>query len=124
VALGRRYVFPSNPEKFEAVTLERGAAGQTTLVVTADGRTWRLGVGSGTWVKGQMPFSAGGGEQPVAASGAWTSDNTYLATVAFYQTPFKLNVRLAFEGNTVVFGREMHVTFGETKLPTLTGHAQ
>ena len=123
VTLGRRYVFPSNPEKFEAIALERGPGGETTLVVTADGKTTRVAVGSGTWAKGQMPFTAGGPQQPVAASGAWTG-KTYIATVAFYQTPFKLNVRLAFDGDTVEFGREMHVTFGETKLPTLVGKAQ
>ena len=47
-----------------------------------------------------------------------------MATVAFYQTPFKLNLRLAFDGDTVDYGREMHVSFGETKLPALVGTAR
>lgn len=123
LAWGRRYVFPSNPEKIESLSLEGGAGGATTLVTTVDGRTSRVPIGYGSWTKGLMPFG-GGAEQPVAASGAWTSANTFVATLAFYQTPFKLNLRLVFEGDTVDYGREMHVSFGEPRLPALVGRVQ
>ena len=77
----------------------------------------------GAWAKGRTPFGPAG-EQPVATSGAWVDGTTYAATLAFYQTPFKLNVTLGFAGDTVTYTREMHVGFGDTKLPTLTGRAQ
>jgi len=124
VAAGRRYAFPSNPEHIEWLSLERGANGAATLVTGVDGQQRRLMLGHGTWAKGRMPFGPRGLEQPVAASGAWTSDTTYAATVALYETPFKMNVRLTFTGDTVEYGREMHVAFGDTKLPTLLGTAR
>jgi hypothetical protein len=124
VATGRRYTFPSNPEGVETLSLEKGANGAATLVTRVGGQERRLQLGHGTWVKGRMPFGPGGRDQPVAASGAWISDSTYAATVALYETPFKINVRLTFAGDTVEYTREMHVAFGETTLPTLVGTAR
>ena len=124
MAAVRRYAFPSNPEGIESLSLERGANGAATLVTGVGGEERRVTLGYGTWVKGRMRFGPSGPDQPVAASGAWTGDSTYVATVALYETPFKMNVRLAFVGDTVEYAREMHVGFGETKLPTLVGTAQ
>ncbi len=124
VAAGRRYAFPTNPEHIEWLSLERGANGAATLVTGVGGQQRRLMLGHGTWTKGRMPFGPGGPDQPVAASGAWTSDTTYAATVALYETPFKMNIRLTFAGDTVEYAREMHVAFGDTKVPTLVGTAR
>lgn len=124
VAVGRRFMFPTNPEGIEWLSLERGDGGATTLVTSVAGQERRLALGHGTWMKGRMPFGPGGRDQPVAASGAWTTDTTYSATLALFETPFKVNVRLNFAGDTVEYAREMHVGFGETKLPTLVGSAR
>jgi hypothetical protein len=123
VALGRRYTFPANAEQFESMALERGPAGALTLVTRVGGTERRLALQHGGWAKGKYPFGPGG-EQPVAASGAWTSDTTYAATLAFYETPFKVLMKLTFSGETVEVTREMHVAFGDPKLPTLVGQGQ
>ena len=65
----------------------------------------------------------GGREQKVAASGAWTSDDSYTAKVCFYETPFCDTLGLRFAGDAVVLDQEHNVSFGATKRPQLVGFA-
>ena len=81
-ASGRTYLFPTNAQNIDAVTFN--FEGQdATLVVRSLGREHRINCGSGVWEKGRTAFVAGADwrivepvEQPVAASGAWTADDT------------------------------------------------
>ena len=122
--LGRRYVFPENAEKIEAVTLEQGTDGTPVLTVRTAGVDQRYAVPYGKWATTRLPEKLPTLEQSVAASGAWINGDTFAMTLAYYETPFKMNVRLTFGGDIVVLDREMHVGFGETKRPTLVGRAQ
>ncbi len=122
--LGRRYVFPENPEKIESLALEHGADGTLSLVTRVAGADRTFVVPFGRWALGRLATREPLIGQRVAASGAWTSDRTFAATLAYYETPFKLNVRLTFSGDLVTYEREMHVAFGDTTRPTLTGRAQ
>ena len=54
---------------------------------------WPRGLAKGRLAYGGFP------EQPVAASGAWTGDDTYTAKVCFYETPFLVTFRLKFDGD-------------------------
>ena len=62
-------------------------------------------------------------DERVAATGAWTADDSYTAQLALHETPFVVTVTLRFKGNEVTFDREWNVAFGERKRPTLTGNA-
>jgi CubicO group peptidase (beta-lactamase class C family) len=94
----RTYVFPANPEGIKSMMLEPSSPGGATITIETDHGPERLVCGNGTWVKGELPptfeFT-----RAVAASGAWTADDTYTAEVYRYQTPFRQTYRLRFSGD-------------------------
>jgi hypothetical protein len=76
--------------------------------------------GNGAWVKGTAAL----GDQPartVAASGAWTDEDTYTMKLCFYETPFIETVACKFAGDRVTVSRKMNVGFGPTERPPLVG---
>src|SRR5207248_2943419 len=118
---GKKYVFPANEQRLEAITLENDNA--MTLVARFNGVEQRIVLGRGTWHKGQAAWGRLP-EQPVAASGAWTQDNTCTAKLCFYETPFTLTVSLAFSGDELRYNAQANVGFGPTKQPQLVGKAE
>jgi CubicO group peptidase (beta-lactamase class C family) len=112
---GRRYTFPANDQKVEAVALERKGEA-VTLVGRWNGLEQRLAVGGGDWRKGVLAYGAQP-EQPVAASGAWTAPDTYTARIAFYETPFVLTLTLRFAGDQLFHDSEYSVAFAWMKKP-------
>ncbi len=60
----------------------------------------------------------------MAASGAWTGDDTFTARLCFYETPFILTIRLKFSGRELQCNAEANVGFGPTKEPQLTGRLE
>jgi CubicO group peptidase (beta-lactamase class C family) len=124
---GRRYAFPANEDEVEAVALET-QGGDPALVLTVAGRDSRVPIGHGRWGKGAtLTTSAGLAAAPhaerVAASGAWTAEDTFTAKLALHETPFVLTAALRFAGDEVSFDREFNVAFGEKKRPRLVGRA-
>lgn len=123
---GRLYLLPPNDGPFEAVGVEAG--GETRLILRSGGRDRRLVCGHGEWRRGSsLPLEGplfAGAESPVAASGAWTDEDTFTAKLCFYETPFCARLALEFAGDIVLFDQEMNVAFGPTKSPQLVGRAQ
>ncbi|MGA2035644.1 MAG: serine hydrolase [Thermoguttaceae bacterium] len=121
---GKKYVFPANARKLEAITLQCDAKeGAVTLVMRVDGVEQRIICGRGAWQKGQVAW---GGliQQPAAASGAWTARGTFTAKLCFYETPFIVTIRLQFSGEELRCDSELNVAFGPTKEPQLVGKAE
>ncbi len=120
----RTYRFPKNDLKLEAIALEYQVQGQdVTLIVRSDGADRRIVCGRGEWRKGR--FGIGGlREQPAAAGGAWTNDDTYTAKICLYETPFILTLDLKSEGDKLFFNSHMNVNFGPTRHPQLVGEAE
>ncbi len=121
---GRVFEMPKNDDGLEAVAVDLGK--EPTLVVTVEGRGYRVPLGMGTWQRGgQLPMgrarSMGDGAYPVAASGAWTDPDTLTVKACFHETPFCATLSLRFAGDALVLDREMNVGFGPTKWPTLVG---
>jgi CubicO group peptidase (beta-lactamase class C family) len=120
---GKKYGFPANAQKLEAITLEGGKDTPVTLVARCNGVEQRIVCGRRTWQKGR----GGWGmlpTQPVAASGAWTGDDTFAAKLCFYETPFLFTVRLKFSGDEVRCDVESNVGFGRLKRAPLVGKAK
>ncbi len=120
---GKKYVFPVNPRKSQSLRLQTEKDGTVTLVMELDGVEQRIACGCGAWRKGRaalglLPL------QPVAASGAWTADNTFTAKVCFYETPFIVTLSLRFSGQELQFDAEGNVNFGPTKQPQLVGKTE
>jgi CubicO group peptidase (beta-lactamase class C family) len=128
---GRIYLFPTNAQNIDAVTFD--FKGQdATLVVRSLGREHRITCGSGVWKKGRTAFVAGADswiaaplEQPVAASGAWTTDDTYTAKLSYYETPLVVTLACRFAGNRVLLLNVEHsVEFVPNNSTPLVGEAQ
>jgi len=122
--LGKRYVFPANEQNLEAITLESdGKGGPATLVARIAGADERIVCGRGAWQKGRFAW-AKLSEQPVAASGAWTGDNTFTAKLCFYETPFTVTLKLQASGDELSCSAASNVGFGSAKGSQLTGKAE
>ncbi len=127
---GRTFTIAANDQRIDAVALEVGEA-KDTLSLRIGRTTHRITVGHNAWEKGRTFLATdlgnrqvAAGEQPVAASGAWTSDTAYTAHICFYESPITLAADLHFDGNRVTINIEPQVAFGPTTNPTLTGEAR
>jgi len=120
----KKFVFPANPRRLEALTLEDDGKGDaTTIVARVSGTDRWISVGRGVWRKGRLAFGPLP-LQPAAASGAWTAEDTFTAKLCFYETPFIYTIRLRFSGDNLFLDAESNVSFGPTKLPQLVGTAE
>jgi CubicO group peptidase (beta-lactamase class C family) len=116
---GRACRFEENEEKIQSATLT--FKGNRCKMALRDEHGERpVECGSGAWVKGTTTL----GDRPdakVAASGAWTDEETYTMKLCFYETPFVQTMTCKFEGDKVSVSRKMNVGFGPTDRPTLVG---
>ena len=82
------------------------------------------------WVKGTADLGVGIEplvaleSPPIAASGAWTGDDTYTAIVCHYHTPHITTERLQFTGDKVIFEARNNVGFNGNMPVRLVGTAQ
>jgi CubicO group peptidase (beta-lactamase class C family) len=127
---GKRYLFASNYRQIEAVTIESREDGATLKVLTPRGES-RIACGPGVWKRTHTAFVNGVGgrmvpasEQPVAASGAWTRDDTFTLKLCLYETPFYSTMVFRFNGDQLLLDSEHNVSSGQTTLPQLVGEAQ
>jgi hypothetical protein len=120
---GRKFTFAENDSRLESLSLDIAADGAVTLKARQYGRDLSVTAGRGAWVRGEFPLNPNT-KQPVAASGAWTADDTYTLQLAQYRAPFIATFRLKFTGDTVTFEREMNAGFGNQQPVVLTGKAQ
>jgi hypothetical protein len=122
--LGRKFVFPTNEQKLESITLTSNRSGKgVTVSFATNGGTSRFSSGYGEWQKGGASFGTYV-DQPAAASGAWTSDDTLVIKQCFTETPYYVLRKLRFEGNQLFYDAEANVGFRNTKQPQLTGRAE
>jgi hypothetical protein len=120
---GRKYEFPANDAKLESITLENdGKDGGVTLVSRFNGVERRIVCGRGAWKKGRGAWGTQP-EQAVAASGAWTEDETFTAKLCLCETPFIVTVRLKFSGDEARYDFASNVGFGPVKRNQLVGKA-
>lgn len=119
-----KYVFAPNDQKLEAISIESKASDDAvTLIVRVDGAEQRIVCGRGKWQRGRIAWGPLP-EQPTAASGAWTEDDTFTARLCFYETPYIYTIRLNFTGRQLRYDAEANVSFGPTKQPQLIGRMQ
>jgi len=86
----------------------------------SNGIETRIDCGHRVWKKGQAAWGTPA-VQPVAASGAWSAEDTFTAKICLSQTPFVYTVSLKFSEGELRFNAEANVGFGPTKEPELVG---
>lgn len=124
VSFARTFVFPPEEGKLELITLEgAGKNGPVTVVARMQGVDRRITIGRGQWHKARLAWGRLP-EQPAAASGAWTADDTFTFKLCFYETPFIATVKLTFAGDELRYTSEMNVGFGSTKEAERIGKAK
>lgn len=117
---GKTYRFAANDQKIESVTLECGAD-RSVLRIRDQRQEHRIACGhAGEWLRGRTSLD---NPEPrsVAASGAWTSADTFTARLCFYETPYIPTVTLQFAGDAVKYNFRPNVGFGPVERPTLEG---
>jgi len=117
---GQRYLFPANARGLESLALESKQPGSTTIIARFNGVETRIECGHGAWKKGQGDWGSQR-LQPVAASGAWTADDSFTAKLALYETPFVYTVSLKFSEGEMRYINESNVGLGPARDPELVG---
>jgi hypothetical protein len=130
-AAGKRYVFDKNPESIEAITLDspaagsngsngsNGSKGDTSFTIRIGGVDQHITAAPGAWRKGTLTLQ--GVSTPIAASGAWTADDTYTLKIARYRTPFAVTYRLRFAGDRLIVESEQNVGAADKRIANFTG---
>jgi CubicO group peptidase (beta-lactamase class C family) len=119
---GRRYVLAANPRSLESLSFDSvTAGGEASLTMRIAGADQRLTAAPGEWRKATMLVR--GTQEPVAASGAWTSDDTYTLKVVPYRTPFTSTFRFRFSGDEVLVENELNVGPDDSRVAKFTGTA-
>jgi CubicO group peptidase (beta-lactamase class C family) len=117
---GKRYVFGANPLSIESLTLaSTGETGEATFTVRIAGYDQQVVAAPGAWRKGTILVK--GTPDPIAVSGAWTTDDTYTLQVVRYQTPFATTYRLRFAGDQLVVDSEQNVGAPDARMAHVEG---
>jgi CubicO group peptidase (beta-lactamase class C family) len=118
---GRTYVFEANDQGVETISLDLNEAG-CKLTVQDNTGLHEVRATSGAWLKGTTTL-IDGTPQPVAASAAWTSDDTYVIRLCFYETPFCPTLSYRFSAGELAADWKDNVAFGPTEHPQIIGRA-
>ena len=124
---GRTYTFEPNYETLHSIRFDFGKdAGTITYHLLGGGKRrgkHRLTFGYGTWQEG-IAVLGGSTPQRVAASGVWTSDDTFTLTLCQVETPFILTITCRFESNKLFYDFKVNVSFGPLERTQLVGIAE
>jgi CubicO group peptidase (beta-lactamase class C family) len=123
-AVGRKYTLAPNTQGVEAVALDGlDMRGEASFTFRMSGSDQHFTSAPGAWRKGTLTTITGTAD-PIAASGAWTSEDTYTMKVAHYRTPFVTTYRMRFSGDQLTVEAEQNVAFTESRVSQWVGRAQ
>jgi CubicO group peptidase (beta-lactamase class C family) len=123
---GDRYAVAANPQGITAVALDFEGADPVLTIEDPDG-AHVIPVGIDRWVRARTGFKKrinelfDTPEQTVSARGAWTNDNTFVAKLAFTETPYTMNATFAFNGEQVTVDMAYNIRWGAQTEPQITG---
>jgi hypothetical protein len=123
---GRRYAIAQNAQGIQAVALDFSTDPPTLTFEDSDG-PHAIGVGLGSWVRGRTGFKKRINElfdtpdQGIAARGAWTSADTFVARLCFNETPYTMITSLRFQGEQVFVDNSYSVRWGNTNEAQIVG---
>jgi CubicO group peptidase (beta-lactamase class C family) len=126
--VGKRFEFTKNAQGMESLTLDSlDSRGEASFTVRLGGVDQHVAAAPGAWRKGTLALGngpvSGGTPTAVAASGAWTSPDTYTLQVVQYRTPFAATYRLRYAGNQVSVECEQNVGFSESRISQWVGRS-
>lgn len=116
---GKRYEITENAMDFEAIQFDLNSDEKTILMWSGD-HELQIPLGYGDWENGEMNIQRLG-VVPVAASGAWTDENTFRLTAYNYESPHAVTYDFHFEDNELMIDSEVNVAFGPTARQQMQG---
>jgi hypothetical protein len=127
---GKWFELPENDRGIQAVSFEFNG-GSTSLFTKTGNVDTRTPIGINSWLKSRGTFTnnlSRGLSVPdnpmVAASGAWTDQNTFTVKIVLYETPYYSTVSFKFDGDKLLIDSEHNVWFGVTKQPQIVGQVK
>lgn len=121
---GRTYAIDVNELRLEAITLNFGEVGCEVYIKTPAGEE-TIPCGYGQWQRGQTTLFSQRllfDRTPVAASGAWTAEDTFTMIFRLYETPFYHTVVCHFAGDELMIEVQLNVSLESTKPQLFTAH--
>lgn len=118
---GEMYRLEDNELKLESVSLEYSDAG-SRLILDNEHDQHKIQVGYGSWLKGTANVR-GQGDEPVAASGAWTDEDTYEVRICYYETEICPIFRFHYTSGRLQLEVDPNVSWEEATVTTIIGQA-
>ncbi|CAN5535050.1 hypothetical protein BH10CHL1_BH10CHL1_38260 [soil metagenome] len=103
----------------EAISLDFNQEG-CILTVRDQRGEHQVVAGNGTWRKSVTTLIPRD-KRRSAASGAWTTEDTYMIKICLYETPFCPTITCQFVDDQLIYNLQMNVGFGPTQRPQLVG---
>ncbi len=116
---GKTYTLERNELQLESVAITFGDEG-STLIVRDERGEHQIRVSYATWLKGTTDVR-GYGDEPVAACGAWTAEDTYKVQVCYDEGVFCPVFRFHYTSGELHLDVEPNVFWGSTTVRTITG---
>jgi hypothetical protein len=116
---GQSYTLEPNELMIETIMLSSGESG-CMIKIRAAGREEIISCGYGTWHRGKIalfndPRWYSDDPVPVAASGAWTDEESFTALVRLYETPFVHTLVFYFSGDELIVEIRVNVSLDFSK---------
>jgi CubicO group peptidase (beta-lactamase class C family) len=116
---GKTYDLEPNDLHLERVAIAFGEGGATISARSKRGEH-AIQVGSGAWLKGRTDVR-GRGDEPIAASGAWTAGDTFEVRVSFYEGEYCPVVRCRIVSGELRLEIEPNVSWDPPAVTMITG---
>jgi hypothetical protein len=130
---GKRFRMTENEDGIATIRLDFTTDSSVITIVNEKGEQ-QIAVGYGAWLKRtipgvvpatrRLPSIRGDDTQKIAASGAWTADQTYTVQLWSYETPFRDTYTFHFAGNTLQVSRVRNVDFNPVEPVDLHGSSE
>jgi len=126
---GKTYAFGENALGLKSAAVKFSAGNPMLVFNDADG-AHAIACGLGEWVRGRTDFQKrismlfDRPDQGIAASGAWSAENTFVAKLCFDETPYTITATFKFAGEQLFLDLGQNVSWGPTKLPQIVGKGE
>lgn len=115
---GKAFVMEENMQQIKTITFDFEA--RRVTLHTEHGEQ-AIPFGYGRWVDGERIRLDSPMSRRVAASGAWTDENTFVLGLCFYETPFCPTLTFRFDRDELTFAFKANVAFGPLERPPVMG---
>lgn len=119
---GRTYPVAANDDGIEAIGF-RFEDGDCLITIHNDRGVQQIPCGYGRWLRGAASVETAE-PAPVAASGAWKDEQTYVAQLWWCDTSVGRTLTCRFEGDRLLVEQEANVSFGPTARSDLKGQME